>query len=283
MDIAFDCIPCTIQSYLRLVHGNFIPESIQENLLRRILVFLSEIPFDQSPPAMARDLHRLIREALDNDDPYREIKDRTNRMMMEKADALRQQIKRSGDPFDTAMRLAIAGNVIDFGAKHLLDIDASIASVLKANLAIDHSAQLKQALKTAKTVLYIGDNAGEIVMDRLFMEVIAHPNIYFAVRERPVLNDITLADAKTVGIDQVAQPVTTGDDAPGVIWETSSPAFKTLFNEADVVISKGQGNLEGLIDMPRPVYFLFVAKCDRIARRVNVAEKSFVVWKNTVK
>ena len=280
MDIAFDCIPCSIQSYLRLVNGQFIPQPHQEKLLRRILDFLSHVPFDQSPPAMAKELHRLIRETLGDDDPYREIKDRTNRMMLEKADALRLKIQNAEDPFDTALRLAIAGNVIDFGAKHLLDVDASIARVLTADLAIDHSTQLKAEIESAQTVLYIGDNAGEIVMDRLFLETLNHPNMHFAVRESPVLNDITLEDAKTVSINEVAHLITTGDDAPGVIWESSSPAFQALFTQADVVIAKGQGNLEGLIDMPRPVYFLFVAKCERIAKRVKVAEKSFVVWKS---
>ena len=100
MDIAYDCIPCTIQSYLRLVNGNFIPEQHQENLLRKLLTFLSEVRFDQSPPAMGRDLHRLIRETLDDEDPYREIKARYNQLMMDKYEDLKATVRESDNPFD---------------------------------------------------------------------------------------------------------------------------------------------------------------------------------------
>lgn len=279
MDIALECIPCSIQSYLRLVHAGFIPESHQEEIMRQILRYLSELDYNQSPPAMAQIMHRQMRSILGNADPYAGVKKQYNHMMMDRYDAFRQEILQSGDPFNAAMRYAIAGNVIDFGAKHLLDVDETIRRVLHADLTVDDSDQLKKELQQAKTVLYIGDNAGEIVMDRLFIETIGHPNLTYVVRGNPVINDATLEDAKVVGMDAVAQIMTTGDDAPGVVWSGASDAFKARFQKADVVISKGQGNLEGLFDTKRVVYFLFVAKCERMARLVHVSEKSFVVWR----
>jgi damage-control phosphatase, subfamily I len=110
------------------------------------------------------------------------------------------------------------------------------------------SSELKEALSTAKTVLYLGDNAGEIVLDKLFIETLMHPNLYLAVRGAPVINDATLDDAQYVGIDTVADVISNGYDAPSTIVDGCSPQFQELFNKADVIISKGQGNLEGLLD-----------------------------------
>ena len=279
MDIALECIPCTIQSYLKLVNSGFIPEPHQDAIMRQILRYLSELDYNQSPPAMAQIMHRQMRSILGNVDPYAGVKKQYNHMMLERYDEFRKTIDRSSNPFNTAMRYAIAGNVIDFGAKHLLDVNETIRRVLHADLAINDSNRLENELKQAETVLYIGDNAGEIVMDRLFIETIGHPNLTYVVRGNPVINDATLDDAKIVGMDEVAQIITTGDDAPGVVWSGASDAFKNQFEAADVVISKGQGNLEGLFDTSRSVYFLFVAKCERMARLVHVSEKSFVVWR----
>jgi len=140
-----------------------------------------------------------------------------------------------------------------------------------------NSQKLKEDLKSAKSLLYIGDNCGEIVLDKLFIKHIEVANIYFAVRSSPVINDITIDDALMVGMDKIAKIITTGDNAPGAVWESTSNEFKQVFNKADVIISKGQGNLEGLIDVPGNIYFLFVSKCDLIARRVGAKKGDFIV------
>jgi uncharacterized protein with ATP-grasp and redox domains len=189
----------------------------------------------------------------------------------------KKMVEQSPDPFDTAMRLAIAGNVIDFGPQHQLDVMDTIHRVLNAKLTFDHSKKLKEDLTFAKTILYIGDNAGEIVLDKIFLETINHHNIYFCVRGGAVINDATVEDATLIGMDGLAKIITTGDNAPGVLWETASPEFKQIFNKADVIISKGQGNLEGLIDLHQNIYFLLVTKCSIIANLLDVPERSFVV------
>ena len=264
MYINFECIPCTINSYLRLAKTGLIPETQQEVVLRRLLKFLSETDYTQSPPALGRKLHRLIRELIQNPDPYFKIKAECNRMMLDMYTKFKKMVEQSPDPFDTAMRLAIAGNVIDFGPQHQLDVMDTIHGVLNAKLTIDHSKILKEDLKNAKTILYIGDNAGEIVLDKIFLKAINHPNIYFCVRGGSVINDATVEDATLVAMDRLAKIITTGDDAPGVLWETASQEFKTIFKKVDVIISKGQGNLEGLIDLHQNIYFLLVTKCNII-------------------
>jgi len=277
MNICFECIPCSIDNYLRLINSGLIPENVQETILRRLLKFFSEVSYNQSPPALGKKLHQILREVLNNPDPYNHIKEKYNRMMLDKYAEFSKIVEDSDDPFDTAMRLSIAGNVIDFGSHHRLDVMDTIGRVLKADLGVDDSTALKEELEAADNILYIGDNAGEIVLDRIFLEVINQPNITFAVRGKPVINDATIEDAAFTGVDKCAKIVTTGDDTPGVILDTSSPEFRKVFEEADVIIAKGQGNFEGLSDVQQNIYYLLVTKCRLVAEHVGVNEKDFVV------
>jgi len=276
---ALQCLPCMVNSYVRLVEHGIIPPAFQQDIIRDVLQHLATTSYDQSPPELARTMQRNLRVFLNDPDPYKTLKTHYNQILLTMYDELQTKVTSSSFPFITAMRMAIAGNVIDFAAKHQLNIKESIEKVVHANLAIDDSIALQRDIEKAESVLYIGDNAGEIVLDKLFIETIAHKNLTFAVREQPVLNDATRTDAKETGLDTLCDIITTGDDSPGVILETSSATFLQHFNNADVVIAKGQGNLEGLIDCHRTVYFLFVAKCEYMADRIGVPVKSFVVMK----
>ncbi|MBN2030213.1 DUF89 family protein [bacterium] len=281
MNIHLDCIPCIIQNYIRLVKTGSISKTQSEPVLRSLLSFLSEVDYDQPPPLLSQNLHRILRKELKSSDPYRSIKEDSNRMMLQKYPLLKKTVEAASNPFDTAMRLAIAGNVIDFGSKHQLDIDKTIQQILTSELEIDHSTDLRKDIADAKTLLYIGDNAGEIVLDKLFLETLDHDDVYFTVRGHPVINDATHEDAVTAGVDRHAKIITTGDDAPGIVWETTSPEFKDIFSKADVIISKGQGNLEGLTDIPGNIYFLLVTKCNLVSNTIGVKEESFLVLNRT--
>lgn len=275
-----ECIPCTVNSYLRLVEAEVVPPEKREELMRQLLNFLSGVDYQISPPAMGRELHRMIRTSLQNADPYREIKKKYNQMMLDLYPTFREMVEQSPTPFETAMRLAIGGNVIDFGAKYQFEVMETIRQAMEHELSIDDSTSLKKALETARSLLYIGDNCGEIVLDRLFLESMDVPEKTFVVRGGPVINDITLEDARLVGMEEVARVVSTGDDSPGAVWESSSGEFKELFTEADVVISKGQGNLEGLMEVRhKHIYFLLVTKCELIADRIGCSKGEFVVRK----
>ena len=279
MKISFDCIPCTINSFLKLLNQNILPEDKHEEAVKKLLSTLSGENFHQSPASLGRKVHRIIREITGNPDPYRAIKDKSNVMMLEHEGRLREKIFESDDPLSTALRLAIAGNVIDYGPQDRLDIWETIERILNSDLARDDSAELFNEIRSAKQILYVGDNCGEIVMDMLFIETINHENLFFAVRESPVINDATKEDALDVGIDRFAKIITTGDNAPGAIWEDSSEEFRKVLLESDVVISKGQGNFEGLSDVNHPIYFLLVAKCDLVAKELGVKKGDFVVKK----
>jgi uncharacterized protein with ATP-grasp and redox domains len=280
MKITFHCIPCIVNNYLRLTQNGSIPEVKQEIILRRLLDFLSKTDYDQSPPVLGQKLQHLLSEFTHNPDPYKKLKEKSNAMLSQRYLELQKVVENSSDPFDSAMRLAIAGNVIDFGSQYQFDVFDTIEYALGSTLAIDDSLRLRKDLDTAESVLYIGDNAGEIVLDKLFLRTMGHPNVTYVVRGGAAINDATLEDASLVGIDKYAKVITTGDDTPGVVWETSSEEFQKAFEKADVVISKGQGNFEGLSTIKHNIYFLLVVKCDLITKQIGLEAESLVVMRS---
>ena len=277
--VTYDCIPCAIGSLITLFKKGFVPTEKQEPAMRALLNYLSQIDYNQTPPAMGQEMHRIIRKILENSDPYAEIKEQFNRLMLNYYPDLKKQVEQAPDPFQQALRLAIAGNIIDFGPNQHFDIHGILDQSNSIVFAIDDSLELKEAISQAETLLYLGDNAGEIVMDRIFLETIQHPNVYFAVRGAPIINDAIEKDAKMVGIDHIAKLISNGDDAPGTIPANTSPEFQRIFNQADLIISKGQGNYESLSGYDRNIYFLLMAKCNIIADHLGVKKGDLVVKK----
>lgn len=162
-------------------------------------------------------------------------------------------------------------------------MEGTIDRVLNSDFTIDHSQQLQDEIKKAKTILYLGDNCGEIVLDRLFLETINHPDVWFAVREMPVLNDATEKEAREAGIHQVAKIISNGDDAPSTLLYRVSPEFKEIYQQADLIISKGMGNYEGLMFESDPrLFFLLMVKCPVIGRKIGAEKGDFVVKRSVV-
>ena len=280
MQTNLDCIPCIVNSFIRLLKTGDLTDIKKEQALRRLLSFIAEMDYKKSPPVLGREMHRMMREELNDHDPYHEIKNTYNRMMLDMYSEFEEMVNNANDPFDMAMRLAIAGNVIDFGPQDEFNIMDTINRVILSKIAIDDSKSLKNDLSEANSLLYIGDNCGEIVLDKLFLETINIPNKIFAVRGSPVLNDSTFDDAITVGIDNIATVITTGDNAPGVVLESTSDEFKKIFSSSDIIISKGQGNLEGLIGQQENIYYLLVAKCQLVGNILGAEKGDFIVKKN---
>ncbi|MDZ7331678.1 MAG: ARMT1-like domain-containing protein [candidate division KSB1 bacterium] len=273
----YDCIPCAIGSLITLFKKGLVSERDQEIAMRALLRYLSTIDFHQSPPQIGQQMQRIIRHVLNNPDPYLEIKQQFNRLLLDHYVELKAWVDQAADPFQMALRLSIAGNVIDFGPNQRFDVHQTLERAKTIVLAIDDSEPLRQAISKATLLLYLGDNAGEIVLDRIFLETINHPNVYFAVRSAPIINDALLEDAIMVGIDKIAHVITNGDDAPGTILENTSAQFKTIFDQADLIISKGQGNYEGLSCVDKNIFFLLMTKCEHVANHLGVKKGDFVV------
>jgi len=234
-----------------------------------------------STPAFSRSLHNKLKKYTNNSDSYASIKKDGNDKALSLYPEMKEKILQAEKPFDIAIRLAIAGNIMDSAISDSYDIKRTIDKTLNSCFAINHSDYLKQDLLKAKKVLFIGDNAGEIVFDKLFIETIMHPHLYFSVRGAPIINDATMEDAEYVGMGKVADVISNGYDAPSTIIEHCSDEFCKIFDEADVIISKGQGNLEGLLgNTNKNIYFLLMVKCDVIANALNVQKGDFVVLNN---
>ncbi len=278
----YRCFFCFTKSYERLLDEEKISKTDCASFTREMADLYLKHSDNLSAPLLSRDLHNALYKYTQNPDTHKDGKKQSNDLVLGMYNDLKRKITSSINPFDTALRLAIAGNIIDFAMGKNFDLIATIEKVQNSEFAIDHSKELQKAISHAKTILYLGDNNGEIVFDKLFLETINHPNVYFAVKGAPVINDVTMHDAVYVGIDKVVKKVVSnGFDAPSTILEHSSPEFIEIFERADVIISKGQGNLEGLLyKTNKNVYFLLMVKCNVIADALQVKKGEFVVRKN---
>jgi len=274
-----DCFPCFVNQALRFGRWVTDDEQILKRLVDEVGMMLKDIPLTNTPPEAGEIVFKKIREVSGVDDPLAEAKIRSTREVLKLYPELKRIVERSGDPLLTAVGLAIAGNVIDFGISDDYDIETEIQANLGKAFDICDIEKLRLALEQSDSILYIGDNAGESVFDRLLIETIGKPTVY-SVRDEPVLNDVTAKDAEAAGLDRVAQIVSSGCAAPGTILERCSSEFRERFNSAETVISKGQGNYEGLSDANRPVFFLLKAKCPVIARDIGVNMGAIVLKMN---
>jgi len=214
---------------------------------------------------------------------HADAKRRYNTLLLGAYPEFRESVRRSRQPFQAAARMAIGGNIIDFGSNHGLDeqrVLDTLTEVRHQPLAIDGLARLQAAVESARQVLYLADNAGEIVLDRLFIEQFpAATRVTVAVKDGPILNDATTEDARAVGMDECAQVISNGFDAPGTVLPKCSKEFRNRFDAADVVISKGQGNYETLAGCGREnLFYMLKVKCQVVSRQLGVPEGSIVVF-----
>jgi len=283
MRIFLDCAACFVRQALEAARLATDDERIHEKVLRRVLLLVGEMDMSQSPPAIGQQIHRLIREMVGCDDPYREIKRDFNNLALRLYPQLRKKIIESDDRLETAVRLAIAGNIIDFGANGSVDesdLNRTISQCLKADFDKAHMQSFQEAVENARDILYLADNAGEIVFDRLLIEQLPVEKVTVVVKGRAVINDATMEDASVAGLTQIVEVIVNGSDAPGTILQSCSEQFRRRFEEADMVIAKGQGNYETLSDVGKNIFFILKAKCPVIARDLGCRVGDMILRNN---
>ncbi len=273
MKTYLDCFPCIARQSLEAARLATDDENLQREILNSVFKILPDFPQDVSPPEIAVAAHRIIKRISGNKDPYKKVKEEFNEKALQLYPELKQKIDRSENRLLTAVKLAIAGNIIDFGvAGNNFDLVNTIEEVLSSNLAVDHFSRFKNNVLNASSILYIGDNAGEIVFDKILIEEIKNyskADVVFVVRGEPILNDVTLEDAKLVGMYNIAHIISNGSDAPATVLSDISREFKKAFSAADMIIAKGQGNYETLSDIDKNIYFLLKVKCLMLARDIG--------------
>ncbi len=281
MKTFLECVPCFIKQTLAASHQATADPAVHEQIMRTVLQEASALPFSQTPVHMGETIHRIIRRLSGNPDPYRELKDHFNQAALDLLPDLTQRIAASSDRFATAVRLAIAGNIIDFGVgttKEDIQLHATVEDTLTRDLAIDHLERLRRACQNGASILYLADNTGEIVLDRLLVAELPADRVCVAVKSGPVINDATLDDARAAGLTDMVEVIENGTAAPGTILDTCSDAFRKRFDQAEVVIAKGQGNYETLSAVNKDgLFFLLKAKCPVIARDLGCAVGDIVI------
>ncbi len=279
MQTYHECIPCFLKQALNAAKLATKDTAVHERVLRRVLRDTAGMPFNQPPPVMGRQIHRIIREATGLTDPYAAVKKQYNEFALSLYPRVKELVKQSENPLETAIRLSIAGNVIDFGASESIN-EGEVSAVLKQSLTQELAGDVRafqQSIEKARDILILGDNTGEIVFDRLLIETLPRDNIRYVVRGGPVINDATRADAELTGMTEVVDVMDNGCDAPGTLLDQCSETFRRAFAEADVVVAKGQGNFESLSDAPRPIFFIFKVKCPVVAAHTGTPVGSMII------
>jgi len=274
-----DCVPCFVRQALDAVRMTTDDVALQEEILRRVLREAGEMDMRLSPPAMGQRIHRLIRELTGNPDPYRDVKERTNRLALDLYPEIRERVREAADPLEMAVRMAIAGNIIDFGVISRLRDEPLRRTMDRAATAPLHgdARAFADEAAAATSILYLADNAGEIVFDRVLIETLGPERVTVVVKGGPILNDALRDDAEVAGLAGLVEIVENGSDAPGTILEDCTEDLRSRFLAAGMVVAKGQGNYETLSNAPRPVWFILMAKCDVIARHIGCEPGSLVL------
>jgi len=271
-----DCIPCFFRQALDAARMAGVNEAGQKRILDELSKLIKKIPLTASPPEIGRSVYKLVAKVSGKSDPFKKIKRTSNRSALKLYPRLRKTVNSSRDRLLTAIELAIAGNVIDYGVKSSLDINREMKKIYEEDLefikresrAVFDYRQFRNTLKRTDAILYLADNAGEVVFDRILIEELVREEgkrVVYVVKGAPVINDALTEDAFACGIGDYAQIVSSGSDAPGTVLRFCSREFLALYESSKMIISKGQGNFEALSEENRPIFFLFKVKCPVVA------------------
>lgn len=275
-----DCIPCFFKQALDAARMAGADEIVQKKVLDELSRLIPDLPLGASPPEIGREIYGLVRRISGKDDPFKDIKRKSNQMALNFYPRLKARVERSSDPLLTAVELAIVGNIIDYGVKNSLDIEKETAKIFSEDeelvkaesKSIFDYLSFRQAVESNPSILYLADNAGEVVFDRILIEELVKQGVHevlYVVKEKPVINDALREDAIECGIDKYARIISSGSDAPGTVLRFCSPEFREIFDASKLIVSKGQGNFEALSEEDRPIFFLFKIKCPVLVKDIG--------------
>jgi uncharacterized protein with ATP-grasp and redox domains len=286
MKVYYECAPCFLRQAREALDMATTDDKLKLEIMEELTSMVGE-NFRKGAVSnkIGTRVHRTIKERTGNEDPYLIQKEKCNQIAQQFLPAI-EKLLEEDNSLKNYLKAAITGNIIDFGALGLdRDIEALITETMQKDLAVDHSDLLEEELQKAEKVLYLVDNIGEIVFDKLLIEKLREDyqvEVTVAVKEKPILNDACIPDALEIGLDKVAELTTIGTDSIGVIYEDFSPEFVERFQETDLVIAKGLGNYEGLDEIvpgDKPIFCLLNAKCRPIALNIGVKVGDNVVLK----
>ena len=242
-----------------------------KQLLDSTAEILVQHDLSHTPPQIAKETYEKIAELTGVDDPVAKAKALATEMALQVDTAFVQTLH-------DAVKFAVIGNVIDFGAQKQLDLDETIQTHFHRHFGIDDFETFEKELESAKTLVYIGDNTGEHIFDKLLIETIKKQydiEVYYFVRGTPIINDVTCKEAEV--LRSVATVIDTAVPTPGYDLRYANTSSRTLFEKADIVLAKGMGNFESLYDeTDRIVYYLFIVKCNVVSEAIGQEEGELI-------
>lgn len=282
MRSALDCVPCFVLQALSVARLATTAEPVRERIVREALRAASGADLSLSPVSFGRGMHRRVRELTGQADPYLSIKEESNRLALALLPAWRERLQAAENPRVAAVKLALAANVMDFGIKGDLTAE-QIPAALESSFAGQLKGDVDEffaAAERARDILFLADNAGELVFDRLLLELLPHHKITVVVKGGPAINDALRADATVAGLDGWVEVIDTGCDGAGIELASCSPEFQRRFASASLILAKGQANYESLDGCDQNIFFLFKVKCPVVARHIGHAVGSLVLHHN---
>jgi len=260
------CIPCLVRQLERSAKALHLPQDEFDALIARARKEVPNIPLSLPPNIYSTKLLRMLYQG--GADPYKEEKIRHNREVAEILPFVKRMVERSADPKKTALLAASLGNIIDLGTRERIDTGEIREFLETATFERDDSPELLKRVEEAQTLIYVVDNAGEVLLDGFCAEVLGVPQTVFVAKSSPILNDVTVKEMIDLGFhpDSV---VSTGSNDLGINWETLNPEVRKLMQEADIVIVKGHANFESFIDGPQEAFLLLKIKCEVVAEKIR--------------
>lgn len=282
MKTNLECVPCIIKQAINTLKISGCSNKLSKKVVSELLQKLENIDYDLSPAANSDIGYIVFREVTGIKDPYYDLKRKYNRLALDIYPKLEKVVDSVKNKLYMAAKVAIAGNVIDFGIDikkvNTLDFNKIIQDLQNMPLAVDNYDKFRESLKDSINILYITDNAGEIVFDKVFIKELVKldKKVVLTVKSDPIINDATLEDAVEAKFDNLVRVIETGNSNIGINISDSSDAFLEEFKKADLIISKGQGNFETLDETGANIFFLLKAKCEKIARELGVKHSDIV-------
>lgn len=273
MRTKLDCIPCFQRQVVEAAKMATSDEEIQENILRKVMKVLYNMDWGESQLVITKKLHEIVYKESNNYDPYREVKRKSNEEALRLYSSMKKVINSSNDLYEkirSAIKIAIAGNIIDFGPSINRDINKTLEYALSVDLDNKTFENFIEDLDKSDSILYFADNCGEIVFDKLLIECLGK-RVFFVVKKSPILNDATIADIHETSISKM-------DNVEVVEMEVGDNINIINKINPSLIISKGQGNYEALSERGN-IYFMLIAKCQVIAKDLGVPVGSIVFKK----
>ncbi len=269
-----ECMVCFMQQALSTARLSTGDAELHRLIINETGKLISSLDLSLSPPENAVFVYNKIAEMTGVVDPFKQLKMESNSFATGLRDQIRKRITNAENSLYTAVRYAIAGNIIDYGTQHTFDAMHVLSKCVEEYLLIDDFEMLNQQVNGAEelNILYLADNCGEIIFDALLVEQLQKlgHKVTLVVRGGEILNDVTMNDAVRLGIKDLCMVMSSGTSCPGTSLKSCSDELQKAFTQADLIISKGQGNFETLSEVERPIYFLLTVKCSVVARHIAV-------------